>query len=344
MATLEFKPWEKWLTNLKLTPKLILLMVFSTLLLIGKQLWDAELFYQSVIATQQNKVQQLAQSNALMLTSLAATNPQSSALNVPQLSAELINHRVYVIEYGTDNMLEKSKFNQVINLKQPLDNGQTLSRILNNINQNNQAFTLQDNGGYGYIVKLPALKLAVISYQSNALALGYYQQYLIQIVWQTLLMVVVFVVVLLFASRIMLRQIHYLQQSIQALTQYDLSQPITMVCRDEFGDLSRDLEQSRCQLNAVFIAQRQAASALSQSAEVMSLMMEQTKESSQEEFAEIDQLASAMAEMTSTVQTVAGHARDASNATLNTSEQAATGQQFVSRTMVTINQLSDDIT
>nr|WP_232600321.1 hypothetical protein [Photobacterium carnosum] len=123
MATLEFKPWEKWLTNLKLRPKLILLMVFSTLLLIGKQLWDAELFYQSVIVTQQDKVQQLAQSNALMLTSLATTNPPFSALNSPQLSTELINHSVYVVEYRNDNMLEKSKINQVINLKQPLEKG-----------------------------------------------------------------------------------------------------------------------------------------------------------------------------------------------------------------------------
>ena len=344
MATLEFKAWEKWLTNLKLTPKLILLMVFSTLLLIGKQLWDAELFYQSVIATQQNKVQQLAQSNALMLTSLAATNTQSSALNSSQLSTEMSKHSVYVVEYKNDNVLVESKLNQVISINQPLEEGLTLSQLLRDTKLNNQPFTRQDNDGYGYIVKLPALQLAVISYQTNALAAGYYQQYLGQIVWQTSLMVVIFVVVLLLASRIMLRQIGGLKRSIQAFANNDLSQPIAMRCSDEFGELSRELDQSRCQLKAVLIAQRQAATTLSQSAEVMSLMMEQTKESSQEEFAEIDQLASAMAEMTSTVQTVAGHARDASNATLNTSEQAATGQQFVSRTMMTINQLSNDIT
>ncbi|MEC6798404.1 methyl-accepting chemotaxis protein [Photobacterium sp. S4TG1] len=344
MATLEFKPWEKWLTNLKLRPKLVLLMVFSTLLLIGKQLWDAELFYQSVVATQQNKVQQLAQSNAQMLTNVIATDDQSSASVVSKLSAVLSNHNVYVVDYIDDNMLNKSKLNQVISLTQPLKQGQTLRQIVTDTQLNNQPFTRQDNEGYGYIVKLPTLELAVISYQSNALAANYYQQYLVQIAWQTSLMVVMFILVLLLASRIMLRQIEGLKQSIQALTHYDLSQPIAMACRDEFGELSRELEQSRCQLKAAFIAQRQAATTLSQSAEVMSLMMEQTKESSQEEFAEIDQLASAMAEMTSTVQTVAGHARDASNATLNTSEQAATGQQFVSRTMVTINQLSNDIT
>ncbi|MEC6816429.1 methyl-accepting chemotaxis protein [Photobacterium toruni] len=344
MATLEFKPWEKWLTNLKLRPKLILLMVFSTLLLIGKQLWDAELFYQSVIATQQNNVHLLAQSNAQILTSLIATDTQSSALVTSKLSVTMSVHGVYVVDYKNDNMFNESKLNQVIKLNVPLNNGQTLSQLLHDPQLNNQAFMRQDHDGYGYIVKLPALQLAVISYQSNALAAGYYQQYLVQIVWQTSLMVAIFVVALLLASRIMLRQIGSLKQSIQAFANNDLSQPIAMACRDEFGELSRELEQSRCQLKAVFIDQRQAANTLSQSAEMMSLMMEQTKESSQEEFSEIDQLASAMAEMTSTVQTVAGHARDASNATSNTAEQAATGQQFVSRTMVTINQLSNDIT
>lgn len=345
MATLVFKPWEKWLTNLKLRPKLILLMVFSTLLLIGKQLWDAELFYQSVISTQQDKTQQLALSNAQMLTALITVDRKTPVV-VEQTLASILtapDNGIYIIDYKSGKIFGHPKFKQVVDLKQRLQNGQSLASLINS-NQTQQAFTRQDKSGYGYIVTLPSLNIGVISYQSNALAFTYYQQYLIQIVWQTALMVLIFMLVLWLASRIMLRQIGYLQQSIQALTHHDLSQPIQMDCDDEFGQLSRELEQNRGQLKAVFIAQRQAANTLAQAAEMMSLSMEQTKESAQEEFAEIDQLASAMAEMTSTVQTVAGHARDASNATLNTSAQVAQGQQFVSRTMVTINQLSDDIT
>lgn len=342
MATLMFKPWEKWLTNLKLTSKLIMLMVFSTLLLIGKQLWDAELFYQSLIVNQQAKVQQLAQSNAQTLTALIANQPLDSTSLEQLLTASVASENLYIIDYKNNN-LDKSKLSQEVNLSQPLSNGQTLISLLTS-HSSQQAFSLPDNQGYGYIVKLASVNLAVISYQSNAVALHYYQQYLVQIVWQTGLMILIFMAVLLLASRVMLRQIGCLKQSIQALAHNDLSQSLQMACRDEFGELSRELEQTRCQLTTAFVAQHQAATSLSQAAEMMSLTMEQTKESAQEEFAEIDQLASAMAEMTSTVQTVAGHARDASNATLDTSEQAATGQQFVGRTMVTINQLSDDIT
>jgi len=55
MTKMVFKPWEKGLTNIRLVPKLVLLMVFSTLLLIGKQLWDANTFHQSVVQIQQDR-------------------------------------------------------------------------------------------------------------------------------------------------------------------------------------------------------------------------------------------------------------------------------------------------
>jgi methyl-accepting chemotaxis protein len=72
--------------------------------------------------------------------------------------------------------------------------------------------------------------------------------------------------------------------------------------------------------------------------------MAETKESSQEEFMEIDQLATAMSEMTSTVQTVADHARGASTVTENASTQAEKGQSFVQDTVSKMTELSTDIT
>jgi methyl-accepting chemotaxis protein len=77
--------------------------------------------------------------------------------------------------------------------------------------------------------------------------------------------------------------------------------------------------------------------------EVMTLSMSETKESAQEEFNEIDQLATAMSEMSSTVQTVADHAQNASTLTESASGQAATGQRFVQDTVVKISELSQDI-
>ncbi len=223
-----------------------------------------------------------------------------------------------------------------------MENGNSLSGFLNQFSGAGRlVFNNQER--FEYAVELPQWNWLVVASQSASEAEAYYSDYLVQVVWQTALMIVAFVVILLSGSSVMLRQTRYLADNIQLLAARNLSQPIEMDCRDEYGDLARELEKTRAQLHDVIRSQRDTSSELSGLAEVMSISMIETKESAQEEFNEIDQLASAMSEMTSTVQTVADHAREASNATEGTSEQASQGQQFVSQTIGTINQLSQDI-
>ncbi len=231
MTTLAFKPWEKVITNTRLVPKMVMLMVFSTLLIIGKQLWDASTFYDSLVA---------------------AT-------------------------------------------------------------------------------------------QSTEIAQQHYQAYLVKMVWQTAVMVVIFVVLLLFAARVMLRQTQYLSDSIKKMASRDLSQPINMDCKDEYGDVARELEKTRVQLQDMIKMQVDSSQELSGLTEIMTLSMSETKESAQEEFNEIDQLATAMSEMSSTVQTVAEHAQNASSLTESASGQAETGQRFVQDSVDKMSVLSQDI-
>jgi len=231
MTKMAFKPWERVITDVRLVPKMVMLMVFSTVLIIGKQLWDASTFYDSLLAVTQNA--QVAQEH--------------------------------------------------------------------------------------------------------------YEAYLVQVVWQTVILIVVFVILLLFAARVMLRQTQYLNDSIKTMAEKDLSVPIEMACKDEYGDVARELEKTRVQLQEMIKLQVDASQELSGLTEVMTLSMSETKESAQEEFNEIDQLATAMSEMTSTVQTVADHAQNASSLTENASGQAATGQRFVQDTVVKISELSQDI-
>lgn len=231
MTTMAFKPWERVITDIRLVPKMALLMVFSTLLIVGKQLWDANTFYDSL----------------LMVTD----------------SAEV--------------------------------------------------------------------------------AREHYEAYLVQVVWQTMLLIGVFVVILLFAARVMLRQTHYLNEAIKKMASGDLSSPILLQCKDEYGDVARELEKTRSQLQELIKVQLSSSQELAGLTEVMTLSMSETKESAQEEFEEIDQLATAMSEMTSTVQTVADHAQNASSLTESASTQAATGQRFVQDTVSKISELSQDI-
>ncbi|KGR34707.1 methyl-accepting chemotaxis protein [Vibrio campbellii] len=231
MEKLAFKPWERVISDIKLVPKMVMLMVFSTILIVAKQLWDADTFYNSLLAATQNE--QVAQQH--------------------------------------------------------------------------------------------------------------YEAYLTQVAWQTALLIVVFVVLLLAAARVMLRQTQYLNDAIKLMASKNLSVPFGMDCKDEYGDVARELEKTRRQLHDVIQMQINASDELATLTEVMTLSMSETKESAQEEFNEIDQLATAMSEMSSTVQTVADHAQTASSLTEQASTQAVTGQQFLQKTVSKMSELSSDI-
>ncbi|WP_282156536.1 methyl-accepting chemotaxis protein [Vibrio diabolicus] len=231
MEKLAFKPWERVISDIRLVPKMVMLMVFSTVLIVAKQLWDANTFYDSLLVATQNA--QVAQQH--------------------------------------------------------------------------------------------------------------YEAYLTQVAWQTALLIVVFVVLLLAAARVMLRQTQYLSDAIKLMASKNLSVPFGMDCKDEYGDVARELEKTRRQLHDVIQMQINASDELSTLTEVMTLSMSETKESAQEEFNEIDQLATAMSEMSSTVQTVAEHAQTASSLTEQASAQAISGQQFLQSTMAKMSELSSDI-
>ncbi|MEZ9701909.1 methyl-accepting chemotaxis protein [Vibrio sp. 10N.261.46.E12] len=231
MTKLSFKPWERIISDVRLVPKMVMLMIFSTILIISKQLWDASTFYDSLLAVTNNA--QVAQQH--------------------------------------------------------------------------------------------------------------YETYLVQVAWQTGLMIIVFVVLLLAAARVMLRQTQYLNDAIKTMADKNLSVPIQMDCKDEYGDVARELEKTRVQLNDMIKTQVASSDELFALTEVMTISMSETKESAQEEFNEIDQLATAMSEMTSTVQTVAEHAQSASSLTEQASGQALTGQKFVQGSVSKMSELSSDI-
>lgn len=179
--------------------------------------------------------------------------------------------------------------------------------------------------------------------QNEQVAQQHYEAYLTQVAWQTAILIVVFVVLLLAAARVMLRQTQYLNDAIKLMASKNLSVPFGMDCKDEYGDVARELEKTRRQLHDVIQMQINASDELSTLTEVMTLSMSETKESAQEEFNEIDQLATAMSEMSSTVQTVAEHAQTASSLTEQASTQAVTGQQFLQKTVSKMSELSSDI-
>ncbi len=319
MDAMQFHFWEKWLVNVRLLPKAVLLMVFSTVLLTGKQWWDADTLRQHLLSTAQTQAEQQAQSVASLLNQ-AATGSQATL--VQQLQQAGVS--VYAVSpdkqlLGHPQLKRYEEWNSGAGMSGWSDEGE-------------QRYFRAQSGDW----------LAAVALDRNS-ADQAYQDFIWRSVWQTVVMIVMFIVLLVGAVRMMHRQLSYLKNGIEALAAKNLAVPVLMPCKDEFGDMARALEQTRQNLRGIVTVQNNTAQELSAVAEVMSLAMRETGESTQEEFAEIDQLASAMSEMSSTVQDVAQNTELASQSTAESAEQAKQGAVFVGKTTDVIRQLSSDI-
>ncbi|UAB70803.1 methyl-accepting chemotaxis protein [Vibrio sp. SCSIO 43132] len=347
MASMKFKPWERVITDIRLVPKLVMLMVFSTVLIIAKQLWDASTFYDSLVIVQKDQAKEVSHAQASFIDSVLASNgSDAKSLAEKTITALVKNsdnyHYVYLVERNTGKVLGHPSARQISDLSQTTENGQQLSSLIGSASSG-FGFELENGNRFEYASKINGADWFVVASQSGDVAQMRYDEYLMQVFWQTIVMIIVFVVLLLGAARIMLRQTQYIASSIQRMADKDLSTPINMECKDEYGDLARELEKTRAQLQEVIKMQIDSSQELSGLTEVMTISMSETKESAQEEFNEIDQLATAMSEMTTTVQTVAEHAQNASSVTENASQQAQQGQRFVQDTVGKMSELSGDI-
>ncbi|MGL4269259.1 MAG: methyl-accepting chemotaxis protein [Plesiomonas sp.] len=316
---MQFHFWEKWLVNVRLLPKAVLLMLFSTLLLTGKQWWDADSLRQHLLTTAYAQAEQ--QANAVVKLLEQAKSGTQVAL-VQQLQQAGVP--VYAV----------SPDKQLLGHPQ-LNRYEEWSR-------NASAPGWNDESGQPYFRAQAGDWLAAVALDRQS-ADQAYQDFIWRSVWQTVVMIVMFIILLVGAVRMMHRQLSYLKTGIEALAAKNLAVPVLMPCKDEFGDMARALEQTRQNLRGIVTVQNNTAQELSAIAEVMSLAMRETGESTQEEFAEIDQLASAMSEMSSTVQDVAQNTELASQSTAESAEQAKQGAVFVSKTTEVIRQLSSDI-
>ena len=160
---------------------------------------------------------------------------------------------------------------------------------------------------------------------------------------ETALMGVVFVVLLLTGSRLMVKQVHYLVGLLERFARKDLSHSVLLKSRDEFGDIAKAVAHSQENLKEVFGTQRAACKELNDIASQVTLCMEEANEAINEEFTQIEQLASAMSQMVGAIREVANHAEQASHATFDASALAEEGSRCVAATVSTIDTLSGNI-
>ncbi|WMC10919.1 methyl-accepting chemotaxis protein [Oceanimonas pelagia] len=112
---------------------------------------------------------------------------------------------------------------------------------------------------------------------------------------------------------------------------------------DEIGQLSRGVDAMGDQLCALLARVREAATLLDGEAEGLSVKSRQTRASMQNQFNEVDQVATAMNEMNATVHEVARHANDASAAAEKANQEANMGHDDVVRSIDSMQQLADSV-
>lgn len=344
MASIKIRVWERLITDVRLVPKLVLLMVFSTIMIVGKQLWDASTFYHSVTSVQKEQALDIAESEAAIFDRLFSSSIDADTIvQAFQASkSKSSTNFTYLVNLDSGAIVGHPAASNLNSFTMTTDQGKSLKGELTGLT-GSANFELNDGQEFIHATKLKNANWVMVASQSADVAQKHYDAYLVQMSWQTVILIVVFVCVLLGAASVMLRQINYIADAIKNLAAKNLATPIELNCKDEYGDLARELEKSRIQLQDVIKTQIDSSQELSGLTEIMTISMSETKESAEEEFADIDRIATAMGEMRNTVQTVADNANSASDLSKGASEQAQTGQRFVQNSIAKMKELSQYI-
>ncbi|GLS90856.1 hypothetical protein GCM10007916_19230 [Psychromonas marina] len=153
-----------------------------------------------------------------------------------------------------------------------------------------------------------------------------------------------FAVIIYLAAFLQKKQIKETKNKISAaLTNNTLSEYAKSVPNNEMREVIDLLCAKIAESELHAENQKKEVAALTEVSEHLGVCMELINDSMEEEFGQIEQLATAMNEMTATVREVSNNATSASASTTEASDVAQEGSQFVDATITSINSLSSNI-
>ncbi|MBC3366484.1 methyl-accepting chemotaxis protein [Pseudomonas sp. SWRI154] len=123
----------------------------------------------------------------------------------------------------------------------------------------------------------------------------------------------------------------------------DLTHNLSSERRDELGQLQRAMQSMTVGLRHLIGSISDSVTQIASAAEQLSAVTEQTSAGVNSQKVETDQVATAMHEMTATVQEVARNAEQASEATVAADQQAREGEKVVGEAIAQIERLSDAV-
>nr|WP_210424588.1 methyl-accepting chemotaxis protein [Marichromatium bheemlicum] len=160
-----------------------------------------------------------------------------------------------------------------------------------------------------------------------------------------LLCMVVGVVVMLLVARVIVNRIRGVSDTMRDIAEGegDLTRTIEIHGKDELAELATAFNMFQAKVRELVSQVAAGGERLAAAAEELSATSEQTDDQVRQQQAELDQVATAMNEMTATVAEVARHATEAAEATRRADEDASAGRDVVARTVASIETLSNHV-
>ena len=151
----------------------------------------------------------------------------------------------------------------------------------------------------------------------------------------------------LLAAVVITRQIthplHHTMRIAERIAQGDLTATAPSTRRDELGNLQRGIQSMAATLRELIGGIRDSATQIAAAAEELSVVTEQTSTGAQKQKIETDQVATAMHEMSATVQEVARNAEAAAEAATQADSEARQGDEVVNEVIAQIERLAQEV-
>ncbi len=361
MTAFRLNKLEQLFANVKLMPKMVLLMVFSTLLLTGKSFIDAHQFRQDVQQhSQQDLAKKLALADGVLKAAFETQAQLGGEAKAKQFALDTLNkmrwdgdgHYWVVAAKGSESgvallypaqeSLVGKKLAAVFDANSP---GNIQTQLSLSQGEAEGSFTAVRQG-QAYDVYTRGFQpwgWSVATAISHEQLDHFYYDALKRGLVETFVMAVIFIFILVWAANTMSKQVKHLVSGIDKMAHKDLRQNITFSSKDEFGEIAEAVRVTAANWQALLAEQQVTSDQLNDVSEQLSICMEAVQDSIEEEFAQIDELASAMSQMASTVREVANNAVTASNATTQANEVALDGNRYVDATIGIISSLSSNI-
>ncbi|MBV4488103.1 methyl-accepting chemotaxis protein [Pseudomonas sp. SWRI153] len=159
----------------------------------------------------------------------------------------------------------------------------------------------------------------------------------------TLLALLVGVIAAVIITRQITRPLQETLAVVERIASGDLTQNVTVTRRDELGVLQQGIARMGVTLRELISGIRDGVTQIASAAEELSAVTEQTSAGVNSQKIETDQVATAMHEMTATVQEVARNAEEASQAAAAADGEAREGDKVVNEAIAQIERLASEV-